>query len=540
MRVRHPSRIRRALLQLAVLFPAPLLALTLGTDPRLDPAQLRVTIFASGLPFPTSACELPDGSVLVATATPGGSLFGSAGRLLRFVDADGDGVADSAGELKAGGLPAAITSVRLAGDLVLIVGAAPTGRRIQVLRRGVSESDPYATLGAIDLSFPSGWSHTSYALAVSALGLGTYRVYFNVGSSGNDTATTGSASASGLLTGALAGDSIHRVTMVDSGVGAPQFSDLERVASGLRNAAGIAVDPVDGDLWFSENGIDTPANLAEAFSADELNAIAAVDLGGVPEDFGFPSGYVSYRTGVIVGGGTQPLVAFQPIPGPFGAESEGAVEIAFAPRFFPQALRDGIFVGFHGQFSLGGAANEENALVFVDRASGSRFHFLPPQQAGLGHPDGLLATADSLYIADLSSSGALDASASASGVVYQVRAIGPDADTDGVVDDADNCPYAANASQLDRGGIGAAAAPDGVGDACQCGDVTGDGRITSADSVVIARSLLVPPTATLSRPLLCDVGGSTACSTADAILVARALLVPPAAALAQACAPARP
>lgn len=70
--------------------------------------------------------------------------------------------------------------------------------------------------------------------------------------------------------------------------------------------------------------------------------------------------------------------------------------------------------------------------------------------------------------------------------------------------------------------------------------MTGDGRITTADAVVIARSLLVPPTATLAQPALCDVGGSTACSTADAAIVSSALLTPATAAITRVCAPALP
>ncbi len=48
-------------------------------------------------------------------------------------------------------------------------------------------------------------------------------------------------------------------------------------------------------------------------------------------------------------------------------------------------------------------------------------------------------------------------------------------------------------------------------DDCQCGDVNGSGDVTTADALIIRRSLFVPPTATMSRSDLCDVGGSAAC-----------------------------
>ncbi len=113
-----------------------------------------------------------------------------------------------------------------------------------------------------------------------------------------------------------------------------------------------------------------------------------------------------------------------------------------------------------------------------------------------------------------------------------------DGDTDGIPDVADNCPLFANANQSDIGGIGAASGPDGIGDACQCGDVNANGRVTTADATIVTRSLLVPPTAPLTRPDLCNVGGSAGCTTADAVIITRALLVPATANVQQVCAPA--
>lgn len=117
---------------------------------------------------------------------------------------------------------------------------------------------------------------------------------------------------------------------------------------------------------------------------------------------------------------------------------------------------------------------------------------------------------------------------------------GADADLDGIADAADNCPYAANAGQEDSGGLGTTGGPDGTGDACQCGDVTGDGRVTNADAVVILRSLLVPPLATMPHPERCDVGGSAGCTNADVVLVRRALLMPATASIAAQCPAAAP
>jgi len=112
---------------------------------------------------------------------------------------------------------------------------------------------------------------------------------------------------------------------------------------------------------------------------------------------------------------------------------------------------------------------------------------------------------------------------------------GPDFDADGIADASDVCPTVADPAQSDVGGVGAVAGPDGIGDACQCGDVTGDGRVTASDVAQLQRALLIPPTATLARPEHCDVGGSAGCSAADLVILRRALLAPPTATVQQQC-----
>jgi hypothetical protein len=115
-----------------------------------------------------------------------------------------------------------------------------------------------------------------------------------------------------------------------------------------------------------------------------------------------------------------------------------------------------------------------------------------------------------------------------------------DYDGDGVPDSIDDCPYTYNPDQQDTGGIGSGSAPDGIGDVCQCGDVNGNGFVTLADSVIILRSLLIPPTATVQNPQLCDVGGSAECTLADSVIILRANLSPPTATVSQNCAAAKP
>src|SRR5262245_4919655 len=115
-----------------------------------------------------------------------------------------------------------------------------------------------------------------------------------------------------------------------------------------------------------------------------------------------------------------------------------------------------------------------------------------------------------------------------------------DADCDGFPDADDNCPYTANPGQEDAGGLGSVSLPDGIGNDCQCGDVSGDGHVTTADGEIIMRALMMPRLASTVRLELCDVGASLGCTTADSAIVMRALMTPPLAAIQPVCEPAQP
>ena len=387
----------------------------------VDLGELRVTVFAEGLAYPHGMAELADGSLLVATSEPtGGSYFRSTGALVRLVDEDEDGVADGPGQVLAGGLPGGLTDVRRAGDLVYAVSAGWEAPGITVLRVGVEPGDPLTVVGTIAFAYGVTMDHGTYAVATreDPEEPGRHDLFFNVGSLSNDTVGA-TVTASGLVSGELVDASIYRVRVDDSGP-APVFGAPERIAGGLRNAAGIAVDPRTGDLWFEDNGIDLPDDRIVPLSADELNRLPARRIGGNVEDYGFPSAYVDYATGERVGkGGLRPEVAFLPVD---GSENEGAAGIALAPPGFPAGLDDGVFVGFHGQWDEVGLANEENPLVYVDRGSGEYVHIVGNDEPGVGHLDGLLATRDALYVSDLTGTGSLVGGAA--GTIYRIAVAG--------------------------------------------------------------------------------------------------------------------
>ncbi|HRI16865.1 MAG TPA: hypothetical protein PLX89_28065, partial [Verrucomicrobiota bacterium] len=396
--------------------------------PGVNPADFRLTTFAAGLSHPLGMAELADGSLLLAVSR-GSSFWNSVGEIIRLVDTNKDGVADGPGVVLYTGLPGGQTSLRIGGNLIFVTGQG-AGKPITILRAGATPGDPLTRIGAININYPGGsWSHPHSALGIRASPgrPGSFDLLFQLGSKANFAPTTATATLSNDqvpgASGTLEGDSIYLLTISDQPPGVTA-SNLTRLARGLRNPAGFAFQPATGDLYFEDNGIDGLVNVNEPTSADELNRIPAADIGGNVEDFGFPNNYTAYRTGTRVGGaGIQPLIAFQPLPDPQnGSESEGPNDIAFAPRAFPSELNRGIFIGFHGRFSAGGLANEENPLVYADPTTGQYFHFIGNNEAGVGHLDGLLATADSLFIADLAPQGDLGSSGG-TGVVYQLKSL---------------------------------------------------------------------------------------------------------------------
>ena len=395
--------------------------------PGVNTNHFRVTTFASGLSFPLGMAELSDGSLLVTIVQSGGLSSGTnPGRLIRLTDTNSNGIADGAGVILYSNLSPALTAVRVVDQLVFVMGRP---HPITVLRMGATPATPLTLAGRLIITYPSGWTqhqHSELGVRKTPGFTNRYDLFFQIGAKDNFSITTVSATLTNDnipgASGSLAGDAIHGITIIDSG-STLSATNLTQIASGTRNAAGFTFHPVTGDLYFQDNGIDGLVNVGEAHSADELNVIARTNLGGPVEFFGFPANYISYRSNTIVGGaGIQPLIAFQPIPLPFGAESEGPNQIAYAPPGFPDGLNSGVFLGFHGQYGSAGLANEENPLVYADPATGNYFHFILGQQPGIGHLDGLLATRDSLFVADMTTTGNPNSSVNA-GAIYQIKSL---------------------------------------------------------------------------------------------------------------------
>ncbi|MCB0339133.1 MAG: thrombospondin type 3 repeat-containing protein, partial [Bdellovibrionales bacterium] len=97
-----------------------------------------------------------------------------------------------------------------------------------------------------------------------------------------------------------------------------------------------------------------------------------------------------------------------------------------------------------------------------------------------------------------------------------------DSDGDGIADLNDNCPFKSNPGQSDSGGI-LTSVPDLIGDACQCGDVTGNGVVDQLDYRALQKALDLTKPDTLNAPELCNLSDEGTCGKEDATILRKIL-----------------
>jgi para-nitrobenzyl esterase len=99
-------------------------------------------------------------------------------------------------------------------------------------------------------------------------------------------------------------------------------------------------------------------------------------------------------------------------------------------------------------------------------------------------------------------------------------------DFDSFTNDRDNCPFATNSDQADAGSIGTDPS-DGIGDRCQCGDVTDNGIVDSADVALLRTRLAGGPPLSIHGVSKCNVeSSSAACDIVDVAVMRRRLATP--------------
>jgi glucose/arabinose dehydrogenase len=161
----------------------------------------------------------------------------------------------------------------------------------------------------------------------------------------------------------------------------PDGKNSRIFASGLRNAVGLAVDPVTGAVWASVNERD---ELGDNLPPDYLTS---VQDGGF---YGWPYSYIGDNVDPRVKPQKPELVAKAIIPDVLLGAHVAPLQFAFyTGQQFPDSYRGGVFLAEHGSWNRASRAGYQIAFVgFKDgKASADPVPFLTGFVPNPGGPD---------------------------------------------------------------------------------------------------------------------------------------------------------
>ncbi|GLK69413.1 PQQ-dependent sugar dehydrogenase [Hansschlegelia plantiphila] len=118
-------------------------------------------------------------------------------------------------------------------------------------------------------------------------------------------------------------------------------TNVETVATGVRNTVGFDFDPKTGDLWFTDNQRDW---ISDDMPLDELNHVARRG-----QNFGFPYCHSGIMTDPEFGG--RSCDEFEKPAALLGAHAAPLGMRFYAGTMFPERYRDAIFIARHGPWN---------------------------------------------------------------------------------------------------------------------------------------------------------------------------------------------
>lgn len=248
---------------------------------------------------------------------PDGSVYATQpdrGRVLRFPDANHDGVADT--------VLVVVTGLNKPHGLAFHKGALYIANTDGVMRLAIGKDGAASGKPVYVNHYPGDGGHWTRTVVFGA----DSAMYVSVGSTCN-------------LCVEQSTDRAAVLRFNEDGSGKQVY------ASGLRNAVGLAVHPETGALWASQNERDNLAPDHENLPPEEINILVQ---GG---DFGWPYCYGNrvpnpeYHDSARCANTIPPALSMQAHSAPLG--------IAFLARAsaFPKAYRGDLLVAFHGSWN---------------------------------------------------------------------------------------------------------------------------------------------------------------------------------------------
>jgi glucose/arabinose dehydrogenase len=354
-----------------------------------------VHAFARGLQHPRYLYTLPNGDVLVAeTNAParpddgrgikgwffryfqkkGGGAVPSADRIVLLRDADGDGVAESRSVF--------LTGLHSPFGMTLVGHDLYVANTDAVVRFTYVDGARSITTPGVELvALPAGTINHHWTKTIAASPDGK-TLFVSIGSNSN-------AGENGL------DKEVDRAMIwaVDRATGAHRV-----FASGLRNAAGLTIEPTTGALWAAVN------------ERDELGSDLVPDYMTAVHDsafYGWPYSYFGQHVDSRVSPSQPALVSTALVPDfALGAHTASIGLIPSRGTTLP-AIGEGMFVGQHGSWNRNPRSGYK--VIFVPFANGVPIGppqdvltgFLTSDKTAMGRPVGLaLDTRGALLVAD--------------------------------------------------------------------------------------------------------------------------------------------
>jgi len=248
------------------------------------------------------------GGVRFLALGPGGAVYATlsnTGRIVRLVDANGDGVAESATTLLSG--LANPSGIAFRGDTLYF------SQETAVRRLDPGASAPITLVS----NLPGGGAHTTRTFAFGP----DNRLYVAVGSSCN-----------------VCDDALPRAAVTRYNLNG---SNPHTFATGLRNSVGLAFHPTTGELWANNNDRD---HLGDDIPPEHLNILQDGKWYGWPQCYlpGKPN-HDRYP-GADCSGVEPPALTFQAHSAPLG--------LAFyTGAMFPSEYQGDAFMTYHGSWN---------------------------------------------------------------------------------------------------------------------------------------------------------------------------------------------